>query len=156
MYVNTFIKNPFLVTKDRLSGCELLWNVNQADGAPNYSYERNIVENEFGFKQHENGLHKALMGMLNFTGRALDPITRRCGLFHILLLLIFVYMFSQSKRTWLIFLPLIGANLSLLLSMTYQSFRYVYYIPLLMGLMWLLAVSNVVPGEKTKKVYNKK
>ena len=41
-----------------------------------------------------------------------------------------------------IFLPLIGANLSLVLSMTYQSFRYVYYIPLLMGLMWLLAVSN--------------
>jgi hypothetical protein len=147
LYTKTFIDNPFLIARDRLNGCELLWNVNQAEGSSNYSYEPNLEENEFGFKQQENGLHKVLMGMVKFFGRALDPISRRVGVFNILLLLVFLYVFKQRKMYWLIFLPLIGANLSLLLSMTFQSFRYVYYIPLLMGVLWLLAITKKTTSD---------
>ena len=150
-YTSTFIRNPFLITKDRLSSSELLWNVFQAEGASNYSYEPFIEPNDLGIEHHENGLHKGLMGLIKFAGGALDPISRRCGIFNILLLLLLLFMFKQRKITLLVFLPLIGANMSLLLSMTYQSYRYVYYIPLLFVMLWLLAVSPIFRAANTQK-----
>jgi hypothetical protein len=147
LYAKTFIDNPFLITKDRLSGCELLWNVNQGEGSSNYAWEPFIEENDLGFKQNENGLHKVLMGMLKFAGRALDPLSRRSGIYNIFFLLIFLYLLRQRKMYWLILLPLFASNISLLLSMTFQTFRYVYYIPLLFGVIWLLSVSGVITNK---------
>ncbi|HUP13123.1 MAG TPA: hypothetical protein VM187_12940, partial [Niastella sp.] len=144
LYLKTFVDNPFLIIRDRLSGCELLWNINQGNGPATYSWEPYLAENDLGLKQTENGLHKALMGMLKFAGRALDPLTRRLGIYNVFLLLIFLYMFKQRKISWLIFLPLLATNVSLMLGMTFPALRYGYYLPLLLGLLWLLAVSGVV------------
>lgn len=152
LYIKTFFANPWLITKDRLSGCELLWNVNQGEGSSNYAWLPTIEENDLGIKQSDdNGLRKVLLGMLKFAGRALDPLSRRAGLYNILFLLLFLYMFKQRKISLLIFTPLFAANLSLVLSMTFQTFRYVYYIPLLFGVLWLLAVSGVY-GKKNVHV----
>lgn len=149
LYIKTFFANPWLITKDRLSGCELLWNVNQGDGSSNYAWLSVIEENDLGFKQSDdNDLRKVLTGMLKFAGRALDPLSRRAGIYNILFLLLFLYMFKQRKIRLLIFIPLFAANISLVLSMTFQTFRYVYYIPLLFGVIWLLAISGVC-GKKT-------
>jgi hypothetical protein len=153
LYTKTFFANPWLITKDRLSGCELLWNVNQGEGSGNYAWLPVIEENDLGFKQSDdNGLRKVFIGMLKFAGRALDPLSRRAGIYNILFLLLFLYMFKQRKISLLIFIPLFAANLSLVLSMTFQTFRYVYYIPLLFGVVWLLAVSGIVYGKKVPSV----
>jgi hypothetical protein len=144
LYTNTFLQHPFLIVKDRLCGAEQLWNVFQGQGSSNYSYQPLIEENELGFKHSENALKKGLMGILNFAGRAADPVVRRAGIYNILLMLLLLYVAGKRKSYWLIFLPLIGANVSLLLSMTFQSFRYVYYVPLLFGFIWLFAISKFV------------
>lgn len=150
LYVKTFIDNPFLITRDRLSGCELLWNINQGDGPSTYAWEPDMQENDLGFKQPDNGLRKVLMGMLKFAGRALDPLTRRMGIYNVFLLLIFLYMFKQRKLSWLIFLPIFATNVSLVLGMTFPALRYGYYLPLLFGLLWLLSVSGIVTSDFKK------
>ncbi|WP_136580538.1 hypothetical protein [Niastella caeni] len=152
MYANTLIHHPFLIVKDRLSGTELLWNAFQGQGSFNYSYHELIEENEFGFKHRENGLHKVLMGMLNFAGRALDPLVRRAGLYNILLMFLLLYVARQRKNYWIVFLPLLAVNVSLLFSMTYQAFRYVYYVPLLFGFVWLFTVSKFVTPVTDKTI----
>jgi hypothetical protein len=151
MYANTFIHNPFLIVKDRLCGAELLWNVNQAEGSSNYSVLPMIEENDLGLQQHDNFLKKALTGFMQFAGRALDPVSRRAGIYNILLFFLFAYIIKQRKSYYLIFLAVTGSNLSLILSMTFQSLRYVYYVPLLFGFIWLLIVSNVISYSKTTK-----
>ena len=144
LYGSTFAKYPFLIMKDRLCGAELLWNTFQGEGATNYSYEPNLFESEFGFKHAENGLKKALMGALGFAGRAIDPISRRVGIFNIILALLLLYVARRRKNYWIIFLPLVATNGFLLISMTYQAYRYIYYIPLLVGFIWLFSVSKFI------------
>ena len=144
LYGSTFAQYPFLIMKDRLCGAELLWNTFQGEGASNYSSEPGLVENEFGFKHSENGLKKVLMGLIKFAGRAIDPISRRVGIFNIILALLFLNAIRSRKNYWIIFLPLVATNGFLLISMTYQAYRYVYYIPLLVGFMWLFSVSRFI------------
>lgn len=151
LYASTFIHNPFLIIKDRLCGTELLWNSFQGEGSSNYSYLPMIEENDLGLKQQDNGLKNVLMKLVNFTGRALDPVSRRAGIFNVLFLLLFLYVIKQRLRFGLLFLPLFAANLSLLMGMTFQSFRYVYYIPLLFGFVLLLAISDIISKTSTLK-----
>lgn len=144
MYSNTFKHNPFLIIKDRLCGAEVLWNVNQAEGSSNYSFLPIIEENDLGLQQHDNFLKQLLTGFVKFAGRALDPLSRRAGIFNLLLFFLLAYIIKLRKSYYLVFLALIGANLSLILSMTVQYLRYVYYIPLMFGFIWLLIISNVI------------
>ena len=46
-----------------------------------------------------------------------------------LLLVAFLYFFiSKSKRSLIVFLPLLGYTLSWFIALNHQSFRYIYYI----------------------------
>jgi hypothetical protein len=128
-----------------------MWNAFQGEGASNYSFHPEITENDLHIAQHDTVLKKVLIGMVKFSGRALDPLSRRAGLYNVALLLLMVYAFRRRTLWLAVFVPLLGANFSLLLSMTYQSYRYVYYAPLLFWFMLLLVISPLFASTGNTK-----
>jgi hypothetical protein len=142
LYANAFAQNPYLVIRDRLCGAELLWNVYDAPGAYNYKYHTQIDENKLGLTMSDNFVKKILAWYLEQSERLGDPIFWRAGIYNILILLLLFAFLKQRKSYLLIFIPIIGSILALLLSMTIQNYRYVYFAPLIFGFIWLLYISN--------------
>lgn len=142
LYTNTFFKNPYIIIRDRLCGAEMVWNVSEAPGAYNYKYHTQIDENNMGLKASNNFLKKILKLYLEKSEKLADSFLWRAGLYNILLFFLLFLFLKHRKWYLLIFIPVLGSNLSLLLSMTIQNFRYVYFAPMIFGFLWLLYISN--------------
>lgn len=89
-----------------------------------------------------------MRSFVEFTINKADFLLWRAGLHNILMPLLLAGFLKQGKKHLLIFIPLIGCNLSLAISMTYQAFRYVYYIPVLFGFIWLLYLTAAIAPAK--------
>ncbi|WP_133054733.1 DUF6020 family protein [Niastella populi] len=150
LYLNTLAKNPYLVVRDRLNGTEIVWNVFEANGSFNYRYHHDLDENKFGLSANPNFLKKIIEKYLEYSASIADPVLWRAGVYNFLILLLMLPMAKRSKRFLLFFIPVIGTNISLLLSMTLQNFRYVYYVPMIFGIIWLLSISNIMAEKKFK------
>lgn len=151
LYANTFVQNPYLVIRDRLCGAELLWNVYDAPGAYNYKYHTQIDENKLGLTMSTNFVTKILKKYLEQSEKLADPIMWRGGIYNILILLLLFAFLKQRKWYLLIFIPVLASIFALLLSMTIQNFRYVYFAPLIFGFVWLLYISNFKPTADFNK-----
>lgn len=142
LYANAFAQNPYLIIRDRLCGAELLWNVYDAPGAYNYKYHTQIDENNLGLTMSDNFVKKVLKWYLEKSEKLADPLLWRAGIYNILVLFLLFAFLKQRKWYLLIFIPVLGSIFALLLSMTIQNFRYVYFAPLIFGFLWLLYISN--------------
>jgi hypothetical protein len=144
-YAKTFIDNPYLIARDRLNATELMWNITQPEKSFNYTFQTTLDESfNTGFKQHDNTLKSFFLKELDYSEKLADPILRRPGLFNILTLLLCLLFIKQRRSYGLIFLPVLASNLTLVILMTHQSFRYLYYVPLVFGFLWLLTLSNSI------------
>ncbi|THU33525.1 hypothetical protein FAM09_25595 [Niastella caeni] len=148
LYGNTLVHNPYLVIRDRLAGTDVLWDVYHHEYAYNARYNTELESNNSGLSAKDNKLKQALKSFLEFTVSNADILIWRSGFYNILLLLLLVCFLKQRKKYFLIFIPLIGCNLSLAISMTFQAFRYVYYIPMLFGFIWLLYLATTIAPAK--------
>jgi len=153
LYLNTLAKNPYLVIRDRLNGTEVVWNVMEANGSFNFRFGHDLDPNPWGLKSPDNTLKKVLVHILDISVKEVDPILWRAGLYNFLLLLVLLLLAKRNKWFLLFFIPVIGTNISLMLSMTLQNFRYVYYVPMIFGFIWLLSISTIMAREKTKTNY---
>ena len=62
-YIKTFIKHPILTIKDRLYGCNILWNPIMSGynwRAANDEFEQVVISNDFGYACKENNLTKVI------------------------------------------------------------------------------------------------
>lgn len=148
-YLKTFFKEPFLIVKDRLLGCELAWNVVQDSGynwrIANNSFEIGVVDNELAIYRRDNLLTNIFKPVIQATmnGRLTDTFFWRAGIWHILFLLLALYQTIQKKwRGLAVFIPCAGNLISLYLSMAWQDFRYVYFMNLCVPLIALLVLSE--------------
>jgi|GEM_PF-792990 len=142
LYLDALKTSPFIVLRDRLYGTELLWDVSEGEGSFNYIYNTDLGENPYGLKQWKNPLKKYMTGFLEFAVKNANTILFRAGIYNLMFLLLFLLLIKRHKKFMLVFLPLIGANTSLAIAMAHQDFRYVYYVPLIFGFVWLFAISN--------------
>lgn len=151
LYVTAFIDNPYLIIRDRLCGTDVVWNVTEAAGSFNYKYHPAIDVNKHGLKQNNNSLKKGLEWILETSVKIADPFLWRAGVYNFLILFL-LFLFLKYRRWYiLIFIPLIASDLSLMLSMTYQSFRYIYNVPMIFGFLWLLSISNFLSADNVQK-----
>ena len=154
MYGNSFLKNPFLLTRERLAGTELLWNVSQPANSFNYNYHPKIDQNELGLSQRDNTLKKNLLWILDITSKKADVLLWRAGIYNVLILTLLLLFVRRGRKYLLLFIPVLSCNLSLLISVTHQSYRYVYYVPLLFGFIWFLYLSNIIRQPELKTPTN--
>ena len=137
LYLKTFVKNPYFLIKDRLYGTDTLWNVFSGEGSYQYIYDFNIPQNKLGISRFINNLQIIFSQYADF-GMLLAPVVYRVGLCLDILLIVF-YLVVKKKRyhLFLVSLPLVLNVVSLMLSMAWQDFRYVWFVQLIVPFLVL-------------------
>ncbi|MBQ3276963.1 MAG: hypothetical protein IJH47_07925 [Oscillospiraceae bacterium] len=153
-YGQAFLRHPFLVLRDRLYGCNLLW-----DPVPtgyNYrvcgdAYDHVVKPNALGYFCRENALTEAVYALYALTAHRLllDVLVWRPAWCLGLTLLLFWMAVIEKKRGLRSGALPMGANaLSLAAAMAWQDFRYVYFV-FVCG-AFLLLTYFVPPREERK------
>lgn len=144
MYIDTWLKNPSTVIYDRFTGINLIWDFTQAPNAYNYRFGNGLIENDLGITQTNNILTKGVNRMLELTTHivVLDSVLWRGALYTFLLLLVIYFiLINRMWSKYIILIPIVSNLISLLLSMSWQDYRYVYFEFFLIGFI-LIAVTQ--------------
>lgn len=156
IYIKTFISAPTAIFKDRLYGIDLVWNVFQRNGydwkAANDTYEIGVINNDFGYYRNDNLLTSVVSVIVRatFTNRLLDTFFWRGGIHLCFILILSFYAIIKKEYKKLIFvLPFIGNVASLILSMCWQDFRYVFFMNMF-SVCFLLIILSGERGKITK------
>lgn len=132
-YIKTFFRHPCLIIKDRLFGCNLLWNSIPSGynwRVANDQYDIVVENNDFGYYCKENALTDAVN---YFYHQSVNPCWSDMFIWragpYISLALILLFLSIEHKKYTFIFplLPLLGNSMSLVLAMSWQDYRYVYF-----------------------------
>ncbi len=154
-YLRAFINHPFLIIKDRLYGCNSLWNTitsgyNWRTG--NNQYKIVVETNELGFYCRENAITDFISNLYqkSISNRFYDSLIWRVGPYlSIAFVLLFITIIQRKWAFLLAYIPIVGNSISLILSMAWQDYRYVYFV---FVLSVFLALSYAVyPSKNTRK-----
>jgi len=146
MYASTLYHHPFLVTRDRLQGSDIVWNIDRPKEVYNSVYNTELEANNYGFKQEQTDLRDTLLKYLKASEGVGSLFLWRVGIYNILILLLMSFVFrTRSKKVLLLFLPWLGCTLSLFPAIAWQEFRYIYYVVVLFGFLLFSVMSDIVP-----------
>jgi hypothetical protein len=148
--IDTFLKNPLVIIRDRMDCSDLIWDVTQSGNAYNSRCMVGIFENTIGLKSKQNILTKPVGNALELTSRIkiIDMFVWRVGIYNILLLLIAYFWWCKRKSINLVILiPIVGNTISLILAMGAQDYRYVYYT---FVLFWFILFFTLTSIQKDK------
>lgn len=157
-YLRAFVNHPFLIIKDRLYGCNALWNsitsgYNWRTG--NDQYKVVVEANELGFYCRENVITEFVSNLYQKTisNNFYDSVIWRAGPYLSIAFVLLFIIIIQKKWTFLLaYIPIVGNSLSLILSMSFQDYRYVYYVFVLA--VFLCLSYAVYPSRKNENTIN--
>lgn len=143
-YLKTFIQHPYLILKDRLYGTDLLWNTTQGQSSYNYRYATlyELNSNTLGIVHEENIFSDFYFKIVGLSTHGIfDIFTWRVGIYiNILLLLMWFCITNKDGKGVACLIP-IGCNIiSLMLSMAWQDYRYVFNVFLCFGFIVLFII----------------
>ncbi|MCI8417915.1 MAG: hypothetical protein HFI33_10570 [Lachnospiraceae bacterium] len=155
-YLNTFIKNPIIMTRAIIAREDLLWNVYPGQDAIISCVNCTKTMDDFGEwnnyypRRVYNNLYPIMARLTAYSAnnQLFASIIWRCGFLSLLTLgAILIMIWTKGiKRYLLITIPIIGHILSLLLSTGWTDFR--YFWPINIVNVFLLLFINVVLNEK--------
>jgi hypothetical protein len=159
IYMESLIRNPIIVLYDRLEGVNLIWDIAQSGKAYNYRYADGIIENNVGITGVDNFLTKNINEILEVSSRiqVVDALLWRGGIYTVFLLLIIYYILLFGLWDKLVlFIPVIGNIVSLIFSMAWQDYRYVYFEFFITGfiLLYVLLIQNNKSSEQVESKYS--
>ena len=133
-YLDTFLKNPILMTRAVIDREDCLWDIFEGQDAIIKNKNFTKTEdgdrrwNEFYPKRVFRSIYPDMSAVTAHTVEAqwLDTIIWRCGLLSLLSLTAFVFVWIRygAKRYLVLLAPLLGQILSLLLSTGWTDYRY--------------------------------
>ena len=133
-YLRAFVSHPLLIIKDRLYGCNSLWN-NIVSGynwrTGNDQYKLVAQPNDFGLYCRENAITNFVSNAYqrSVSNSFADALIWRAGPYlSVALILLFIAIVQRKWAFLLTYIPIVGNSLSLILSMAWQDYRYVYYV----------------------------
>lgn len=151
MYLDTLVRNPITVIYDRLTGIGLIWQTTQPLTGYNSRYVTTIVNNDIGLEAKGSMLTGVFNRILQATEQVtlVDSLIWRGGLPTIVMLLVLMFLLKKKYYAYLLALvPFIGNMISLVLSMSWQDYRYVYFeffiIIFLLLALYLKKTNNIV------------
>lgn len=145
-YVDTFIRNPGMVIREILCRNDCIWHVfaarNSMVNLVNYQGE---AWGEEWLQYYPNRVNNRFTGLVGSNAQfsadsqLYSIIFWRSGL-HIIVLIwcILSYVADGKKKEWLIFIPLIGQIVSLMLSTGWSDFRYYWPINIMVVFLIML------------------
>jgi hypothetical protein len=151
MYLYSLKESPFLLIKDRLNGTDLIWNITEPKGGYNFRYNDYFEQNTLGLQRNENNITKLLIayGKTSYKSKLLDIIFWRAGIYYAIIILIMFYWFiKKSYNNFYILLPLGTNTFSLILSVGWQDYRYVYFVWLI---FWFVLMFSLTKNQIEQK-----
>lgn len=150
-YIDTFIKNPIIMSRAIIAREDALWNIfagqDSVLGCVNFygAMDANEVWNNNYESRKFVSLYNVAAAASDYTAHSqwISAIEWRGGLFTLLGLISFIYMiFKRKNGTAIILLaPAIGQILSLLLTTGWSDFRYFWPLNLLnMALLFFVII----------------
>jgi len=145
VYLEALIKYPDIIIKDRLDGTDILWNIRQPvdsfnvrgfDQVHNFAYTSNIFDvdslAQYGEGNYYNNSYVAEF-YRNFiyheNNELFDGVLWRAGIYVILFLVLIIFWHENNMLNMLLITtPLLGNIAGSLLVLYHQSFRYVYFV----------------------------
>lgn len=158
-YLRAFIDQPFLIIKDRLYGCNSLWNsitsgYNWRTG--NDQYNVIVASNDLGFYCRENAITDFVSDVYqkSISNKFLDSLIWRVGPYlSVAFVLLFIAIIQRKWAFLLAYIPIVGNSLSLIMSMAWQDYRYVYFVFVLSS--FLVISYAVYPSKKAQRAVGK-
>lgn len=154
-YLDTFIKNPVTMLRAVIDREDAIWDIFKGEdarlGTVNFTETQDGVENwnTFYDKRIYRSLYEYTSIETAYTAKSqwLSAIEWRCGLFTLLGMITLVYLMIQKGfcRYLLIFFPVFGHILSLLLSTGWSDFR--YFWPLNLMNMAIILLTPVIKNN---------
>lgn len=133
-YLKAFFHHPIPIIKDRLLGCNLMWN-SVISGynwrCANDQYLKVVEPNDMGFYCRENIITDLISDVYQFTVDigVNDTLIWRAGPYLSLAFILLLVCILQKKLAFLLaYIPIVGNSVSLVLAMAWQDYRYVYYM----------------------------
>lgn len=168
VYLEALVKYPDVIIKDRLDGCDIMWDVVQPSDSFNarnfFSLDPGIDKipvDTTGWTQQENGgwekdTKLALLYRSSANTRAndfLDMLLWRSGAYLITLLTLFLFWWkNRDGRFFYAALPMLGNIAASILVVYHQSFRYVWFIqPNVLMLIYLTIVFGKTVSKEERK-----
>lgn len=154
IYFKTFFKYPGIVIRDRLSGCELLWNLFPISDSYNYISGLEINNSNltmdkrlknFGIVQYPNSLTKICQNLFYFSVKSeiAGVILYRPAWLLVLYSIITMYVIKRKLILSPIILPIWLNIISLCIAMTFQAYRYIWFIFVCAPLTILLLLPQI-------------
>ena len=132
IYMSTLMSNPLCLFQDRMAGLDIMWNLDRAYGYYIYKIEPGIMENPYGLSAYNPDLQNRYFNVFfpnEKNTEILDIFLWRTGLYiFIMLQIIGIYTLVGRKSYNIVFIPIFANIFSLILSMCWQDYRYIYNI----------------------------
>ena len=166
-YLDGLVRYPDIVIKDRLDGSDLVWDMTQPKESFNSRYAMGvwlpdyISPKLFGVEYSDKdsmayipdyATTKLWVGLaeLASSNEVTDSIFYRSGVYLILLLILLAFNYFRGNKAILVAaIPILSNTVSLMLLLAHQSYRYVWYIPICTGVLFVL---TVVSSDKNCKI----
>lgn len=153
IYLKDFLRNPYLLIKDRLYGTDLLWDVFQGTYSYNDMYAAEFGANNLGLSRKYTPFESIIKSILRVSEKC-DAIFWRGGIcIDILMILLIVGCIIGLRNIVLMLLPTILNVVSLFLSMAWQDYRYVWFLWLVLPFVFSYVV--LVPRETKDEALQK-
>lgn len=153
IYLKEFLRNPYLLIKDRLYGTDLLWDVFQGTYSYNDMYAAEFGANNLGLSRKYTPFESIIKSILRVSEKC-DAIFWRGGIcIDILMILLIVGCIIGLRNIVLMLLPTILNVVSLFLSMAWQDYRYVWFLWLVLPFVFSYVV--LVPRETKDEALQK-
>ncbi|MCF7859850.1 MAG: hypothetical protein K9N07_11100, partial [Candidatus Cloacimonetes bacterium] len=156
IYLKNFLRHPIPVIYNRLRSSSLLWYIIQPSDGYSFRYSTSIDKNiDIGVNKAANTITRILNNYLLFSHSniLLDVLFWRPAiLLFILLFLAVSFADAFSKQVFIILIPLLSNLITLLFSMSFQDFRYGYFITLLTPFVivsFVITAKNTIALKKT-------
>lgn len=145
-YIRAFIKNPGIMTNERLMNADINWTVFHGThpGSWNYRYQTEIASNTVGLTQSHGPLQQYINNMLanSVKIKCIDALLWRNGIYIILLLASIYLLLLKGKFAFVLpALPILVNFLFMFLGSNSQDFRYSFLTNLtfpFLYIFWLL------------------
>lgn len=164
-YLKTFLRHPFTIIKDRLSSCELVWNLFPVDGSYNHIIGPNIdnsifdndtrlTENFNIIPSNSNNITILIQKIFNFiyNNTILNIIHFRPAWLLWILAIVLIILSRHDIKTVIVAFPVIINVCTLLLAMNFQAYRYVWGVFLCTPNIVLLMIGKQYQVIQKRKI----
>lgn len=169
-YLRVLAIHPDIVIKDRLDGCESLWNIFQSSASK--AYNSRVIIGVFETmpleylpeelrmeKPNANGLYFKPNAISNIAVKLyelttenaiIDSLTWRSGIYIVVLFVMVIYLFAKQKTIYIwTIVPTVVSMCTLFLVFGWQLFIYQYFFP--MAITWFVILVLFLPDVANKR-----